>query len=130
MRFSEMAQAIKAVLHALDKLHEMKFCHCDVRWPNVIFDVRNNMFVLIDFEYARPVESELPSIKTAFIPEGLRKQGKWNTSGDVYQVVQMIQRWAAFHDVNFSHIRRDSLHKQAKDLLGHLESLRDDWQSK
>ena len=130
MRFSEMAQAIKAVLHALDKLHELGICHCDVRWPNVIFDVQNDTFVLIDFEYARPVESELPSIKHAFIPEGVRKHGKWNTSGDVHQVVQMIQGWAKIHNINFSHIHRDILHEQAKDLLGHLESLGDDWQSK
>ena len=48
MRFSEMAQAIKAVLHALAELHKRDFCHCDVRWPNVIFDVWNNTFVLTE----------------------------------------------------------------------------------
>ena len=118
MRFSEMQQAIKAVLRVLDALHKMNLCHCDVRWPNVIFDVKKNTFVLIDFEYVRKVGSELPSIKPKFIPEGLQK---WDVSGDLYQVVRMIQSWAGIHEINFSPWKPGC--HETNDVLKYLESL-------
>ena len=62
----EMAQVIITVLQVLEQLHLHGWCHCDLRWPNIIF--LKDSPILIDFEYARkirtPGPTEIKMIKT------------------------------------------------------------------
>ena len=88
-----MTKAISAVRKVLDSLHHFEWCHCDVRWPNVILDVTNNEFVLIDFEYARKVGQPVPEIRKEYIHPKIVKTGKWNIFGDTHQLVMMVKRW-------------------------------------
>ncbi len=47
---SVLQLVILAVLTALKAFHAQGWCHCDIRWPNVI--VSDNVWYLIDFETA------------------------------------------------------------------------------
>ena len=122
----DMTTAIKKVLGVLDELHKMEWCHCDVRWPNVIFDVKENNFVLIDFGYARKIGDKCPNIKKEFIHEELSKNGNWQVFGDTHQVVLMIQRWMDAHEDEHDDLIQVSKTLSArkwesKELLEYLE---------
>jgi len=127
----DMTTAIKKVLGVLDELHKMEWCHCDVRWPNVIFDVKENNFVLIDFGYARKIGDKCPNIKKEFIHEELSKNGNWQVFGDTHQVVLMIQRWMEAHEDEHDDLIQVSKtlsgkHKwESKELLELLEGVTD-----
>ena len=97
LRHEEMTNAINTVLKVLDDLHQIKLCHCDVRWPNVILDIKENKFVLIDFEYARMDGHDCPPIKEKFIHRKILDTKKWYAFGDTYQVILMIKRWREHH---------------------------------
>ena len=97
LRYEEMKNAINTVLKVLDNLHQKQWCHCDVRWPNVILDITKNEFVLIDFEYARMDGQDCPPIKHQFIHPVILKTKKWYAFGDTYQVVLMINCWTNHH---------------------------------
>lgn len=97
----EMRKAITTVLGVLDKLHKMGWCHCDVRWPNVILDVKGGAdggnFVLTDFEYARKTGETCPPVKKDFIHPEILETGLWHEFGDTHQVVLMIKGWMETH---------------------------------
>ena len=95
--YDEMTKAINTVLKVLDNLHQKQWCHCDVRWPNVILDIKKNEFVLIDFEYARMDGQDCPPIKDQFIHPEISHTRKWYAFGDTYQVVLMINGWKKQH---------------------------------
>jgi thiamine kinase-like enzyme len=92
-----MIAAITAVLTVLQSLHDLKICHCDVRWPNIIFDVRTNEYILIDFEYAREPRSQCPSIKDAYISEWIKANNLWDETEDTWQVAEMVNQWMHLH---------------------------------
>lgn len=120
----DMTKAITTVLQVLERLHSFGWCHCDVRWPNVILDViGTGEFVLIDFEYARKVNEECPGIKKRFIHTDLQKENKWRKFGDTHQVVLMIQDWVEAHDTSHdSNIERALSTKwSASDLLEYVQ---------
>ncbi len=98
----DMTRAIKTVRKVLRSLHEIHWCHCDVRWPNVILDVKLNKFVLIDFEYARQVGQDCPAIKDKFKHPKIVETKKWYTFGDTHQVILMIQRWEDCNDISLA----------------------------
>jgi len=89
----DMTKAISAVGKVLASLHDIDWCHCDVRWPNVILDVTKNEFVLIDFEYARKVGQPCPNIKDEYIHPKIKETGEWNIFGDTHQLAMMVKRW-------------------------------------
>ena len=127
LKYANMLKAITTVLQVLVELHELEWCHCDVRWPNVICDIKANKFVLIDFEFARHCGEGVPKIKERFIHEEIRKGGNWYPFGDTHQVALMIKRWMSIHDsdqINANIISKISKEKwTAKTLLKHVESL-------
>lgn len=89
----DMTKAISAVRKVLASLHDIDWCHCDVRWPNVILDVKKNEFVLIDFEYARKAGQPCPKIRNEYIHPKIKKTGAWNIFGDTHQLAMMVKRW-------------------------------------
>ena len=121
LSYTDMSTAINALLKVLDDLHKIEWCHCDVRWPNVILDVKSNKFVLIDFEYARKVGQDCPAIKNKFKHSKILETKKWYPFGDTYQVILMIQRWVCVYK-NISSTQRaqanqlvESLKQQVQD---------------
>lgn len=46
----EFEKAIINIMDAVLSIHANNFAHCDIRWPNVIFDSNSNTYLLIDFE--------------------------------------------------------------------------------
>ena len=94
----KMVRAISSVLSVLHRLHnDINVCHCDVRWPNVMLDIRKNQFYLIDFEYCRQPGSSLPPIKEKYISPHCQQTQRWDPSGDTYQVALMITSWMGKH---------------------------------
>jgi len=126
----EMIKAITQVLTVLHLLHKDKICHCDVRWPNVIFDITTNKYVLIDFEYSRLSGSACPSIRTRFMSKWITRNNKWDETGDTWQVAQMVKRWMDAHDDNHAQSVVETLIKEenwgAKHLLDKLNHV---WRS-
>jgi len=127
---AEMIKAITTVLTALRKLHDVDICHCDVRWPNIIFDITKKEYILIDFEYSRLSGSACPSIRTRFMSKWITRNNKWDETGDTWQVAQMVKRWMDAHDDNHAQSVVETLIKEenwgAKHLLDKLNHV---WRS-
>ena len=125
LTYDDMIKAITAVLSVLVRLHAENLCHCDVRWPNVIFDIKGGgRFVLIDFEYARAVDEDLPSIKPKFIHKELQDIKKWKKFGDTHQVALMIKDWTEIN--KGSNVQIESILSKkwsAEDLLKKIQGM-------
>jgi len=46
----EFKKAIICVMDAALSMHANLYVHCDIRWPNIIYDPESNKYLLIDFE--------------------------------------------------------------------------------
>ena len=124
---AEMANVIVVILHVLIRLHQIDFCHCDLRWPNVVF-VDDEPF-LIDFEYARPIGSRGPDgLKTV---DPRMQKGVWDAAADSYQVLSMIEESFFSNEAERKLINEISLAKRIgpADLLAKLVDLKGDWLS-
>jgi len=55
---SELKIAIACILKTLQHIHDLKWAHLDIRWPNII--LFENRFYLIDCEFAYPFNSQVP----------------------------------------------------------------------
>ncbi len=51
---SEALTALQQLAITLADIHRAGWVHCDVRWPNVVLDIRQRRWTLIDAEYACP----------------------------------------------------------------------------
>lgn len=61
---NEFKKAIVCVMEAALSMHFNGFVHCDIRWPNIIFDWRyTHTYLLIDFEYIKRLDSNQISKK-------------------------------------------------------------------
>ncbi len=49
-----LKKLFREILEATSSLHIQNYAHCDIRWPNIVYDVRNSKYLLIDFENAKP----------------------------------------------------------------------------
>lgn len=87
-----------AVLGALESMHKHRFCHRDVRWPNIL-QLANNAWMLIDLEFAIKMApdgvakwpfwiSERPDANTW--PPRNGTEG-WGTAKDVWMVGQLLK---------------------------------------
>lgn len=84
----DVAKAVVTVLHTLSQLHRIGWCHCDVRWRNIIFDPKNKKHILIDFEHARRIGDPVPkNLRRDVILPGTKK---WDQAADTFQVVCML----------------------------------------
>lgn len=101
MTIPQIFVAIRTVLSVLKNLHTIiKWCHCDVRWPNIIFVPKTKTYILVDFEFACPINSPIPDdLKSEFKNPNLLQKGQWDQSGDTYQVVLMVEQALKVHGV-------------------------------
>jgi hypothetical protein len=53
-----LLNALGCVLRALEGVHNLRYAHCDVRWPNIL-RVSDDYWMLIDFENADDISEEL-----------------------------------------------------------------------
>ena len=79
-----------AVLSALAELHGAGLCHCDVRWPNVLYREDCRGWMLIDYEYARSSGETMDKLHAdaAVRPWGLDCEAApyaWTAAHDLYQ---------------------------------------------
>ena len=82
--------ALRCVLQALAKLHDMGWCHRDVRWGNVL-QTESEGYVLIDFEFAAPEGKEV-TWKNRYLPPEVKKGcNVWGRAQDIYQAGQMLK---------------------------------------
>jgi serine/threonine protein kinase len=98
---AELKSAIRSVLNALVVLHENKFIHRDVRWPNVLCDA-NNCWLLSDFELSSKIDQPLPAQflnNSNFAPEVCHGQ-PCKPSLDIWQVGRLIQLWLRDRQLN------------------------------
>jgi hypothetical protein len=47
---TEIIKALRSVLNVLVNLHKYGYVHGDVRWPNIMYDVDENKYLVIDFD--------------------------------------------------------------------------------
>ena len=115
------------VLGVLTKLHHLKWCHCDLRWPNIVYTYDGNAPLLIDFEYARKIGDPVP--RDLKIIDGQIKNNKWDSQADVYQVGQMIitSNFAKDEDKRIAVELTLEKRSNAAELLDALRKLGGDW---
>ena len=91
---SELRNAIRAVLRALDALHTRGFVHRDIRWPNVLQNAAGE-WLLADFELADVAESPLPEQfrAAASVPADARRGGPWVPACDLWQLGRLVLAW-------------------------------------
>ena len=85
---SEMAKVIITVLEVLVALHALGWCHCDLRWPNIVFVDEESRPMLIDFEFSRKIGDKCPRMT---IQDPRIVDCKWDEAADIYQVGMMIK---------------------------------------
>ena len=115
------------VLRVLTRLHRLEWCHCDLRWPNIVYTYDGNAPLLIDFEYARKIGDPVP--RDLKIIDGQIKNNKWDSQADVYQVGQMIihSKFANDEDINTAVELTLEKRSNATELLDALRKLGGDW---
>ena len=47
---TEFEKAIVSVMKAALSFHANGFVHCDIRWPNIVYDSSSQTYLLIDYE--------------------------------------------------------------------------------
>jgi hypothetical protein len=87
----EVRGAIRDVLRALSALHRAGFVHRDVRWPNVVFDPRMRVWVLIDLDTVGRV-GDVPDWRNSTFPDEYKAASvPWTPAFDIHQVFVMLQ---------------------------------------
>jgi len=119
-----VVEALRCVLVALDKLHDLGWCHRDVRWKNIL-QVEDGTFMLIDFEYAAMEGRRITWSNNHLPPEVKRDQNMaWGKSQDMWQVGRLLLGVLGQRD-DFSQLhmllsREDpAFRMSAKDALQH-----------
>lgn len=90
--FMELVTAIKQISSCINQLHELSYCHCDIRWSNIIqcYD----KWYLIDSEFACHVDEKVllcdPStrIKQRYV---LNSSQSWSIIFDWFQVGRLLE---------------------------------------
>ncbi|KAH9253691.1 hypothetical protein BASA81_008309 [Batrachochytrium salamandrivorans] len=94
-----LKSCLLAVLDALASMHKHKFCHRDVRWPNII-QLADGKWMLIDLDYAEMMDrkgvapwprwiSNRPDVNTWPPRDG--DDGGWGKAKDVWMVGQLLE---------------------------------------
>jgi hypothetical protein len=60
---TESLRAVLTIARVLESIHARGWCHNDVRWPNVLFDLDAGRHFLIDCEFARRIGGEWPAVE-------------------------------------------------------------------
>lgn len=98
---NELKAAISAVLDALIDFHARGYVHRDIRWPNILRDVRG-WWLLADFELADKVGALLPHRfrnSDHFSPE-VRRGEPCTEALDMWQVGCLVQSWQQHPNVS------------------------------
>jgi len=87
----ELQVCLCQVLEALQSLHKHKFCHRDVRWPNILKNI-DDTWMLIDFDFAARLKSgkaEWPTWTRGVPPR--KGSESWTAKHDVMQVGKLLE---------------------------------------
>ena len=91
----ELRSALVQILECITKLHLLNYCHCDIRWSNIVKS--EGQWYLIDCTYATSLEDEprltsMPGIiQNAFV----FNMAKWSPRHDYYQIGLLLSNWAS-----------------------------------
>ena len=83
----ELRVALRHVLDCITALHRLGYCHCDIRWSNIV--VADGMWYLIDCTLATALnDNEQLNRVTALIKPRFvfRRDVPWSTRHDFYQI--------------------------------------------
>ena len=128
--YNEMVKTVVVVLMTVIRLHRIDYCHCDLRWPNIIFDSHNNP-ILIDFEYARHIGSPTPvGLKHRYVDKKCIGSN-WDIEADAFQVGKLIieNEHSTQDKKNLVHDLHITNRSTPAKLLGRLKHLGGLWQS-
>ena len=88
-RLRVVVTAVQSVLRALSRLHELGWCHRDVRWGNLL-RTADGSFMLIDFEFAAPVGERITWRNRYLPPEVEPDVTPWGPAQDMCQVGMLL----------------------------------------
>ena len=88
-RLPVVVGAVQSVLSALSRLHELEWCHRDVRWGNLL-RIGDGNFMLIDFEFAAPAGEKITWRNRYLPPEVEPEVTPWAPAQDMCQVGMLL----------------------------------------
>ena len=88
-RLSVVVHVVQSVLSALSHLHELGWCHRDVRWGNVLRR-GDGKFMLIDFEFAAAAGNIITWRNRYLPPEVVPNVTPWGCAQDICQVGMLL----------------------------------------
>lgn len=89
---TELINAIKHVTTCIDELHNKSYCHCDIRWSNIVVSDEN--WYVIDCEHACHCNDHVNlRIKSSIIkPRYVMDNSQpWNKKFDWFQIGRLLQ---------------------------------------
>jgi len=112
----EFKKAIICVMDAALSMHANDYVHCDIRWPNIIYDPESNKYLLIDFEQiGRRCDRKCKTDKT--IKHGVNDF----CTPAIYDAALIIK---LFSDFTFGKFRKYYELAKDKDFITNLKELK------
>ena len=131
---NEVRSALKAVLRCLAYIHSKGFVHRDIRWANIIKEIKYNpdnvesvRFLVTDFEFAAKIGD--PMEVHDYIHKHIVSHGQpYYARHDLKLVAKLVETWAANNSVVLSpdaltfvdSVSRDVGNLDATEALQHI----------
>ena len=118
----ELIYAIECVLYAIRSLHNHKWVHRDIRWPNIL-KIEDDSWMLIDLEHAVPIREDGTY---EMVPENFKDYNKsprskkslnWLPSDDIWLVGRLVETVLSNEKAKRNEVVTEKLLNFSKQLL-------------